>query len=352
MKKLFISISISIAIACVLAILTSCSEDTPSYKHPHFPKSREMRIKVINDSDISIFAKSILEYNQYLVVLDRNPMKGNNVHVFDKSSGKNIIDLFPMGRGPGEAASAWELWREGDTFFLFDMAQNKVSRFNLDSLMMYGPINSVTASKMETPPFLSRVFLSDTLQIAVCCKAAADHDESRDVRLSLHSTNLNCTYNEFPVEKKEDKFLLYRDQPVITVSPDKAKMAIGSAYGAILEIFDIEGGFNPASVRYFIEPDYLSKDGELRGFNENTVTCFTDAWSSDSHIYTTYDETPLLSRVFKAPTNIAVFNWDGKPQELIKVNGGVKSFCVSEDESTIYAIVVDTEGQNYLARLE
>lgn len=86
--------------------------------------------------------------------------------------------------------------------------------------------------------------------------------------------------------------------------------------------------------------------------NEKTVKCFRDAWSSNEQLYTTYEDIPAMQCLFKAPTNIAVFDWKGKALKRFRINEyGILNFCVNESESVFYAVLIDKDGFYYLAEL-
>lgn len=64
-------------------------------------------------------------------------------------------------------------------------------------------------------------------------------------------------YNEFPSVGQafqEIMFLVYMNMGVMTVSPDRTKMAYGSSWGAILEIFDIYDSIRLTTTRYILPP--------------------------------------------------------------------------------------------------
>ena len=335
----------------VLLFLMACQRNQSDYCIPLFSTEKVLTVKILNDSDITRFSERIVEYDQYLIVLEKDLLTRSSLHLFDKESGEKLADFFYEGRGPGEVVSLRELWLEDNRLLLYDAMLKEIIQFNLDSLVRLGN-NAITENRITPPPFTVRVFLSDTLLITLGLQHTSEHDISKDIRISLRSPNRYCTFNDYPVDKAEDKYIAYRDYPIISVSPDKTKMAVGTAYGAILELFDISEDIRLLSTHRYIQPDYIWEKGAYNGMNEKTVKCFRDAWSSNEQLYTTYEDIPAMQCLFKAPTNIAVFDWKGKALKRFRINEyGILNFCVNESESVFYAVLIDKDGFYYLAEL-
>ena len=81
-----------------------------------------------------------------------------------------------------------------------------------------------------------------------------------------------------------------------SVSPDGEKMAVGTLWGGILEIYSLRDGLELQRTGYFIEPDFIAHSG-YGEMTENTRFGFIDIDVTDDLIYTVIDgETYPLRR--------------------------------------------------------
>ena len=81
---------------------------------------------------------------------------------------------------------------------------------------------------------------------------------------------------------------------------------------------------------------------------------FQDIYAGNERIYTAYDGINIIKFMPEDHplfTRIAVFDWEGRPLELIKTGLSINRLCCDETEGTVYAIVTDTDGRLRLGRL-
>lgn len=340
-----------VVFVCYILILTDC-KSRAEYVAPSFARQHHAKVTILNDKDLEWFAKRIIEYKDYLIVLESDPATKTHLHFFDKYTGNKVADYVPDGRGPGEGVLFSGLWEDTDCYRLVEMMLRKVISFHPDSLLAMGS-PAFADSSYEVPPFNLWNYFSKGLQIHLGQTFSKSGLRNQDaVRILVKKNGITSSFNDYPVAETEDKWFLHAHSQALTVSPDRTRMAIGSNYGAILEIFDISDKIHMITTRKFLQPQYkVDKNFDLE-YTEQTVACFRDMFSTNDKLYTTYEEAPFVSLPCKSPSGIAVFDWEGNPLELITIEGyGILCFYVNEAERTIYANLQDKDTNYYLAKI-
>lgn len=331
-----------------LLLLEGC-ENRPEYVIPEFRKEIRADVHIINTLDD--FAKKVAECGEYLLVLERDPFSLTHFHVYDKKNGQKFGDYINEGRGPCEGILFSLLCVDGAEVVLVETILKKTLSFSIDSLLQNG-LSSVSERPYTAPPFSMWNYIIEGLQVSLGHQTYLEHDTANDIRIMVNKDGTVSTYNDYPVHSAADRWEVYRHRPLLTVSPDKKRLAVASSIGAILETFDIKSGITNIATRKYIKPDYHRQDNIYKGYNDNTICCFTDITSSNGYIYTTWQDVPDKNCLFRAPDRIAVFDWKGNPVALIRIdNFGIVRFCVNEGQKTIYANLKDREGNYYLAQI-
>ena len=126
---------------------------------------------------------------------------------------------------------------------------------------------------------------------------------------------------------------------------------------AVLETYSI--GVDSISrlyTGYFAEPEFDAVHLSLAE-NERTVLGFRDLYAENDRLYAVYNGELISSAEAERNSSlvfndIAVFDWDGNPQELIHTDYNIDRICYSARDNAVYASVWDDDGIIYLARLD
>ena len=184
-------------------------------------------------------------------------------------------------------------------------------------------------------------------------------DTSDTRRLELRDTagDLISAYDKFPAIDEEWKRDMMYINDYVAVSPDEEKFAVVTSLGGILETFSIKDGeLKNIATKYFVEPDFSmtkSKVGEVYSVSydyDNLVKSFGDLYVTNDAVYAVYGG----DRMFTSRTgsdNIAVFDWKGNPQKLIRTDYRIVTFFLDEEENTVYAVIWDSEMRPYIGRI-
>lgn len=149
----------SVRATLVLIILLVYSADAAAQTRNSIRFSRNLRVGEIDDADYGLTYVSQIVLGKRNAVYVAQP-QDNTIRVFD-SRGKFIRKIGRRGGGPGEFASIDQIGFKGDTLWVSDMAQQRVSFLTpsgqlIRSIRVLGPMIDVSAR-----PTPARAVLSD-----------------------------------------------------------------------------------------------------------------------------------------------------------------------------------------------
>lgn len=363
MKK-FILIAVSaiktIILTCVLT--TGCIRTQEPYEAPVFPRSAEAEFTVLTDELMVNMAYDLWCYKDYLIV---TALTGDGfLHIYDKETGDLLMDAVGRGRGPGEVLSGRDTYLDIETGIMVwnDMLQDKVLELQIDALLANGrsAISERTLDIDRT--WLTNLFLYDGGGLAIRNLGDAATDTAGVVRLQSFDPVTGEVFaqdNSFPVEDRTARSALYMEGRY-ALSPDKTRLAAGTFFGCILETCAIgKDRIRRTATRYFIRPEFDFNSG-IPLCTDKTVCGFYDLYATDDRIYASYDgktnpdvvrRTQLESRPVEF-CNVAVFDWKGNPETIIRTDYNIERLCVDSTSGNIYAVIYDVEGHFFLGRIK
>ena len=317
----------SIAAAAAMLLSVSCSG--PKYRAPEFPVEREGRWEIIS-GNLYVRVSDIWEYDSVLVVPSYDRQTKHELGIYSKQTGRLICSGINYGNGPGESLSGYRNTSlDGGMMSYYDFEKGRALFVNIDSLMRgtyaYGE------QSLEIPAETRVMQNAGDNMILYMSNRSEYADTSSSRRFTLQEISTGKTvlsYDYFPIEDD-----------------------------AVLETYSI--GVDSISrlyTGYFAEPEFDAAHLSLAE-NERTVLGFRDLYAENDRLYAVYNG-ELISSV-EAERNsslvfndIAVFDWDGNPQELIHTDYNIDRLCYSARDNAVYASVWDDDGIIYLARLD
>jgi len=149
------------------------------------------------------------------------------------------------------------------------------------------------------------------------------------------------------VDDVMERFYVY-ESACMGVSPDGLTLAVGTPYGAVLEIYSLcSRGIEQKYVGRYVKPsaEFATKGSDFI----QTVLGFGDIFVSEDKIYSSYDGEIVGNRTSSDVFHrIAVWSTDGDAIKMVKTDKTVEKVCYDSSERSLYAVVSDDEG-NYIA---
>ena len=247
---------------------------------------------------------------------------------------------------------------DGGMMSYYDFEKGRALFVNIDSLMRgtyaYGE------QSLEIPAETRVMQNAGDNMILYMSNRSEYADTSSSRRFTLQEISTGKTvlsYDYFPIEDDAVRYRLYNFTYSLAISPDKSRFAVGTLWGAVLETYSI--GVDSISrlyTGYFAEPEFDAVHLSLAE-NERTVLGFRDLYAENDRLYAVYNGELISSAEAERNSSlvfndIAVFDWDGNPLELIRTDYCIDRICYSERENVIYGAVRDIDDIMYLARLD
>lgn len=344
--------SIFITAAVAVTVAVGCGGE---YKPPTFKDVEEVKFSAIAYEPLWNWASKIIRVDDLLVVSEyQRDSVETFLHVFD-TAGSKIADYINMGRGPNEITfPPSSLYPEGSSIFFYDYGQKLDYELILEDHGKRASINSRYV-QAEDPGSLYENFRIENNYLryqAVPLKK----DPAEYPRLTLEDADgniLSAIYTSpFDGEDPMVKFSLGAQGYSLALSPDKKHFVMTYGDGGVIEIFSVsDDSIKEDYLRRYFQPkftvkgyDVLPKDDAVRGFGRPCAT--------DSYILIPFDGSKYGEEEELIYSDIAVFDWKGRPVKLLKTDYSLVSITYSESEGAIYSVIRDKFRKTYIGKLK
>lgn len=345
----------------LVAVFPGCKGDRPGvYSPPKFKETVEEEFEVISDELFGLVVSDIIVQGSQIIVCGSSQEDGKIIHVYDKESGEPLMHTLNSGRGPKELIFPGNISFHQDTgtMFFVDLFGAKRLDVDVDRLVEEG-LDAIEEIYWPISKWGRHHIILKDGSLSFNNVSLPQKDTSDTRRLELRDTagDLISAYDKFPAIDEEWKRDMMYINDYVAVSPDEEKFAVVTSLGGILETFSIKDGeLKNIATKYFVEPDFSmtkSKVGEVYSVSydyDNLVKSFGDLYVTNDAVYAVYGG----DRMFTSRTgsdNIAVFDWKGNPQKLIRTDYRIVTFFLDEEENTVYAVIWDSEMRPYIGRI-
>lgn len=332
-------------IAIALILFVSCNRSNNDY--PDFKQETEAEWEFLTGDILINMSSDLYLYKDYLILFAKQDDKC--MHIYNKHTGMLIDSHLSYGRGSKEVITGHNQVRfdsKTGVFTIFDFMKKTRLRFQFDELLDLG-LDAITEELMAYDNCLRYCYAIDDETLLYINSVSLSNDDIIDRIVIRKDNEIIYSYDRFPVPLSNVSTYLYLYSHS-DLSPNKKHLAIGTSYGAHLELFNLERGIQNSYSGQF--GDYLYKQSGNNVDIEGSTYGFYDFFATDNEVYCIFDgKNTLYSTLFY--TNIAIFNWDGNPECLIKTNQKLEKICVDSVDNTIYAVTW-TDGIYRLARLK
>jgi len=267
------------------------------------------------------------------------------IQVFNKNNFKYLYTKGKYGRGPGEISNAGVEYKcIKDSIYIYDLVKSTlfiydIKHFISDSLILKAN-NTITfdscKNNFDMMPlkghFVSRSFSKARFALFKRNgKYASNYSLFPDYYMTGDNPNLD---------------LERRRYTHIEAKPDMSKFVCVSYIGGTIEIFNIvNDSINKLIEKNYLDPN-LGKVENIKSLNQlETKIGFCGLCATDNYIYASYSgEASKDHRKKKSADFVIVFDWNGDPKKIYKVQGGLTGLAVDESQQKMYVITKDPEG--------
>lgn len=348
--------SIFITAAVAVTVAVGCGgNSSDSYKPPTFKDVEEVKFSLISNEPINNMGTGILLIDDMIAVegYQRDSIE-TFIHIYD-TSGRKMADYINMGRGPNEITfPPMSLRNEGKAIHFYDYDGARDFVIALEDHGKNAAITNVPL-QVENSAGMRENFRIENNYLryqAVPLKK----DPAEYPRLTLEDSDgniLSAIYTSpFDGEDPMVKFSLGAQCYSLALSPDKKHFVMTYGDGGVIEIFSVsDDSIKEDYLRRYFQPkftvkgyDVLPKDDAVRGFGRPCAT--------DSYILIPFDGSKYGEKEELIYSDIAVFDWKGRPVKLLKTDYSVGPITYSESEGVIYSVIRDKFRKAYIGKLK
>jgi hypothetical protein len=334
------------------AIVVGCrrSSDKVVYKPLVFKEEQEVHFTPITDEQLWGGTASIYKVRDYLVVaIYQEDSVPSFLHVFD-TSGLKIADHVKFGRGPKEIMTKHSVQKIGSGIHIFDMMQKKEIEVELNE-------DGRTAAISEAPVsgkvgLIQSYRLGDGFLRYYVVSPKEDQAEHPRITIESQAGDTLDAFHSSPFDYENPWVRSQMDglRFNMAVSPDMSHFAITYNDASVIELFKLGKSIKEIYRGYFYPPKF-----KVEGTNvvpeDGLIWAFNALYASNSHVFASYDGDLDSANKSIRSNKIAIFDWEGHALKLLKTDYRVEAMCYSEDDSIIYAVIIDGSGRNFLGKL-
>ena len=349
--------------ALTVILYIGCNSKTETeYAMPNFKEVSSAEVTVLSEE---LFGLSnildVFSYRSHIIVIAYNRENNTLLHIFSKT-GELVCETLKRGRGPKELNWIYSFWFDQDSGRLqfFDRVQNKTVDININRILAEGAV-SISETHNQFPGWFTHICpLDDGNREIIIRNIHSEADTTGFVRIEMRDSSGNtiAQHKDFPESDPKKRFIIYGDD-MVSVSPDGERMAIGTSWGCVLELYSIKDNLQLENVEYLIKPDFIAHNG-YGEMTENTRFGFSDLYTSDSFIYSVLSNKAFSAKKSESRAhntekytiynNICIFDWESNPIKKISTDFQVRKLCVDEDLNIGYAVVADSLGRPFLGK--
>ena len=332
MKKLFFLV--------FLVFLHSCSNHK-SLLSVFEQMENITHISVVQPS-ISRWPYALALYDTLLVWLD--PYDDKHLSLFDVQNNKLLHRFGSIGVGPGEMT----MWPKGrkyqhDYYHIFDNNQKQILVFPIESVVkdsLFRPIDIYN--------FRANTGLANVIQVNNNLFLGINNNSDSIYALLDNSGRTIFTGFSYPEDGINTspfvKYIAYQGN--FHQNPDNPYLLahIGTS-GAVVDILKIEHKKIIRKKRMnFVLPKY--KPVNINGMSgalldDESIIGSISTYVTSDFIYILYADKPEVEK--RCSDIILVFDWMGQPIKYYKSDVDLFQICVSDDNKTIYGVIMNPE---------
>lgn len=345
---------------CLLAVViltAACSSPKVKYAQPKFPEEEARTFELLTEDQLWGGTVKIFKHGDILAVITHGATDDKWLHLYSLN-GDSIGDYVVSGRGPFEVDYVSGAYLADGVLYLMDSVDKKIISVELSVLLTGDLENAVSEDALvDGSNWLAYCFpLPNKRIIGVYSPKIMGDIPYEKYRICLfdETGKLLSSYNESPYSEYSPIGRSYLELATSfkAVSPNGRHLALSTSVGAVLEIFSIVDEVKHVRTSYYVEPQFEEKGRSVQT-SVKSIAGFGYLYGGNEHLFTVYDgKTSFKDKSKVWFRDIAIFDWNGKPQKLIKTDWSIDAIVTDDDGETFYAVVSDPERHEYLAILK
>ena len=320
----------------ILFILTACTGDKDLLSL--FENEKKIKSEIIELSDNDIIAKPfLLTFLDSFITL--SDVYGDKLFTAIDLSKKNAFRFGKIGHGPGEFLIGTFCSRYNSTrdLYLFNSPAKKLYKTSIDSFIRNPDYNPRKHLTFNAPEIVKLNMFSDSLFIA--------QGRFGEYRLALYNNKgeiLNAIL-KYPQYKESNNQYYYSlvYQGKLSIKPDDLKFVHITYKSSNIGFYEIKDEKIHVIKEIFLQNPImqLTPVGNMYACipDKDCIYGYLDVYTTKKFIYALYSDDKVNDNEASS-SNILVFDWNGQPIKILKLDNKVTFICASDNDSFIYAI--------------
>lgn len=327
----------------VFVLCLGCKNEKYIYTFPIFPITYKATTTILNTDVMFSYYMQPLLIDSLLIIPDVN--RDTILQFYNIRLGELMKQAVIKGKGPGELILPTKFSMDyfQKQLYAFDYTKKSIIRYDIRQI-----VNDVNPFFQEIP--LSEPLLQENeisyLKDSVFLTSNGKH------RLLIATTQKRIATNDdhFPPittsPQRWNSFL--QTWACHTTNPSGDKYVCATSLGGIIEIYKLTPEIALTNRLLLFEPKFTQENNHFTPTPE-TMYGFRNVFASDKYIYATVFARQNPTRY---PNLIWQFDWDGNPIASIECPYEIGNFTVDKNDKKIYAIIYNSEREEFIASLD
>lgn len=331
-------IIIYISLAFVLCLLLSCNnqnkyESSITITRNDFPVQPLTGI-ILDFDSLIMNPNQLIVHDTLLITCNQSTSK--LFHIFNLKTKKKIGEAVEMGQGPKEMIQPHFI-QDNDLISIYDMMTATISQYTIDEFIANPTPNPIRQIKLNEHIFSKMAFLGDST-------IGSPYNPQHPFFLFNEKGEKIKGFASYPVSD-----LTYSDTEIVEAyraditTNQKDKIAICYYFTDLIEIYNKEGKLEKrihGPERFF--PHFKEyTDGVVitaKPVKDKYRSAFFSPVSVNDDFFVLYDGRNIDKDFDMLAKQIFVFDWNGKPKQILSLDQGVSYITVDSKNKKIYGV--------------
>lgn len=332
---------INIILLALLGLINACKEKENNHKITFPEETIIYKSEYSIDDDQLAKINGIQSNDSSLIVFDAHT--GNSYTLFDLITGKYMGRFGEIGQGPGEIPLGCIGQLNNDIYTVHLLSAGFIAQYCMDSLRANISTKPTTSTKIQFQ--FGDVYLSKVIPINDSTFIGAGVYNGKYQYVLFNNQNHILDYSSEIYNTYDKNFKRYHkmisSEGTLRKSPSKNRFIYSLYYSDNLDIFDVTEN-KIKIVKSIKERDPLLEPKQNGTFvtalpNLDCRIGYIDIAVGDSNIYALHSNQKVTSQY--CSDIIRVFDWDGNPIKVYKLDQQAYFISINEKLNKLYAAI-------------
>lgn len=261
------------------------------------------------------------------------------IHIYDLKEQKTVKQLFSKGSGPNDLLLPLYINTvDTSTINIFQRQNSVYTEYHISNLLQ-GDLNPITKVTCNNSDDIKKISNDKFIGNGFFKEGALGVFNNEGVLIKEWNTYPDFIYK---LPNPSSKFLL--GQQYFEFNPQTHLLMTASIFTGDIQVFNVNDQLEITKIKEYKTPissieRRIDNSNEIKP-NANDIVYYEDIACTEHFFYILYCGNPMGKKETTENNYILQFDSTGTPIQAIKTNKRIFKFCVSHNDSTIYAIAL------------